>query len=93
MANPKDNLKERLARYRQIKISVIGRKSGRTISIPVWFVLEGEKLYRTRTCSRIRRFGLMCGAWGRNSELSRSLAPQRSNPWSRNSARSTGRRT
>ena len=22
-----------------------GRKSGRTISIPVWFVLEGEKLY------------------------------------------------
>jgi hypothetical protein len=24
---------------------VIGRKSGRTISIPVWFVLEGEKLY------------------------------------------------
>jgi deazaflavin-dependent oxidoreductase (nitroreductase family) len=34
-----------LARYRQIKISVIGRKSGQTISIPVWFVLEGEKLY------------------------------------------------
>jgi hypothetical protein len=24
---------------------VIGRKSGHTISIPVWFVLEGEKLY------------------------------------------------
>jgi deazaflavin-dependent oxidoreductase (nitroreductase family) len=24
---------------------VIGRKSGRTISVPVWFVLEGEKLY------------------------------------------------
>jgi deazaflavin-dependent oxidoreductase (nitroreductase family) len=24
---------------------VIGRKSGRTISIPVWFVVEGEKLY------------------------------------------------
>jgi deazaflavin-dependent oxidoreductase (nitroreductase family) len=41
----KDSLKDRLARYRQIKISVIGRKSGRTISIPVWFVLEGEKLY------------------------------------------------
>src|SRR5450759_2433203 len=38
-------LKDRLARYRQIKISVIGRKSGRTISIPVWFVLEGQKLY------------------------------------------------
>ena len=24
---------------------MIGRKSGKTISIPVWFVLEGEKLY------------------------------------------------
>ena len=33
------------SRYRQIKISVIGRKSGRTISIPVWFVMEGETLY------------------------------------------------
>jgi hypothetical protein len=29
-----------MRRYRQIKVSVIGRKSGRTISIPVWFVLE-----------------------------------------------------
>jgi len=45
MPKPKDDLKERLARYRQIKLSVIGRKSGKTISIPVWFVLEGEKLY------------------------------------------------
>ena len=39
------SLKERLTRYRQIKISVSGRKSGKTISIPVWFVLEGEKLF------------------------------------------------
>ena len=38
-------LKDRLSRYREIKISVIGRNSGRTISIPVWFVLDGEKLY------------------------------------------------
>src|SRR5690349_4743568 len=38
-------LKDRLSRYRQIKISVTGRNSGRTISIPVWFVLEGDKLY------------------------------------------------
>jgi deazaflavin-dependent oxidoreductase (nitroreductase family) len=45
MAGSKDDLKARLARYRQIKISVIGRKSGKTISIPVWFVFEGEKLY------------------------------------------------
>jgi deazaflavin-dependent oxidoreductase (nitroreductase family) len=38
-------LKERLGRYREIKISVIGRKSGRRISIPVWFVLEGDELH------------------------------------------------
>jgi len=45
MPTPNDDLKERLAHYRPIKISVIGRKSGQTISIPVWFVVEGEKLY------------------------------------------------
>ena len=40
-----NELKARLARYRQIKLSVIGRKTGQAISIPVWFLLEGEKLY------------------------------------------------
>jgi hypothetical protein len=45
MAGSKHDLKDRLSRYRQIKVSVVGRKSGRTISIPVWFVLEGDKLY------------------------------------------------
>jgi len=45
MPTPESELKERLARYRQIKLSVIGRKSGRTISVPVWFVLEDERLY------------------------------------------------
>src|SRR6202035_4469345 len=40
-----DALKDRLSRFREIKISVTGRSSGRTISIPVWFVLEDEKLY------------------------------------------------
>ena len=40
-----DTLNDRLARYRQIKLSVIGRKSGKAISIPVWFVLEKQKLY------------------------------------------------
>ncbi len=44
MPTSKSALKERLERYRQIKISVIGRKSGRRISIPVWFVLEGDTL-------------------------------------------------
>ena len=40
-----DALRDRLFRYREIKITVTGRKSGRAISIPVWFVLEEDKLY------------------------------------------------
>jgi deazaflavin-dependent oxidoreductase (nitroreductase family) len=40
-----NDLVDRLNRYREIKLNVIGRKSGKTISIPVWFVLEGKKLY------------------------------------------------
>ena len=45
MAAQKGDLKDRLSRYREINITVTGRKSGRAISIPVWFVLEGDKLY------------------------------------------------
>ena len=45
MGTAANELKDRLSRYRQIKLSVIGRKSGRTITIPVWFVLEGNQLY------------------------------------------------
>ena len=41
----KDTLRDRLERYREIRLSVIGRKSGRWISRPVWFVVEGDKLY------------------------------------------------
>ena len=40
-----DALKNRLSRSREINITVTGRKSGRPISIPVWFVLEEDKLY------------------------------------------------
>jgi deazaflavin-dependent oxidoreductase (nitroreductase family) len=40
-----NSLQDRLSRYRQINLSVIGRKSGRMISIPVRFVAEGETLY------------------------------------------------
>jgi hypothetical protein len=79
-------LKSRLARYRQIKISVIGRKSGRTISIPVWFVLGGEKLYLlpvqaptrsgTGMCSGTHRSGLMRGERRRNSEPFPPLMPR-----------------
>jgi hypothetical protein len=41
----KDGLKDRLSRYKEITISVIGRKSGRKISIPVWFVLGSDELH------------------------------------------------
>ncbi|HMK28432.1 MAG TPA: nitroreductase/quinone reductase family protein [Terriglobales bacterium] len=40
-----DALKDRLSHYRQITLSVIGRKSGREISNPVWFIWEGKTLY------------------------------------------------
>jgi hypothetical protein len=45
MTDSVKDLQERLARTREIKISVTGRKSGATITLPVWFVLEGDKLY------------------------------------------------
>ena len=45
MAKANDSLVDRLSRYRELKITVTGRKSGRAISNPVWFVLDGDKLY------------------------------------------------
>jgi deazaflavin-dependent oxidoreductase (nitroreductase family) len=45
MPAQKEDLKARLSRSSEITITVTGRKSGRAISIPVWFVLEGDKLY------------------------------------------------
>ena len=40
-----DTLKQKLSHTSEITISVTGRKSGRTISNPVWFVAEGNTLY------------------------------------------------
>ncbi len=40
-----DTLRDNLSRSQEITISVTGRKSGRTISTPVWFVLDGGTLY------------------------------------------------
>ena len=34
-----------LQRTNQIEITVTGRTSGRSLSYPVWFVLEGDTLY------------------------------------------------
>lgn len=45
MSTRSDDFKSRLARYREINLSVTGRKSGRTISNPVWFVFEEETLF------------------------------------------------
>jgi hypothetical protein len=41
----KESLKDHLARTREIDITVTGRKSGRAISLPVWFVVEADTLY------------------------------------------------
>jgi len=44
MPNKNDSLQDRLSRYRELTIRVTGRKSGRQISNPVWFVFENGKL-------------------------------------------------
>ena len=40
-----DEFRNRLARYRQINLTVTGRKSGRAITVPIWFVYEEGALY------------------------------------------------
>ena len=45
MPAPKDALRDRLSRSSEINITVTGRKSGRAISNPIWFVLDENKLY------------------------------------------------
>ena len=40
-----DSFKDGLARSNEITITVTGRKSGRAISIPIWFAFDDEKLY------------------------------------------------
>jgi deazaflavin-dependent oxidoreductase (nitroreductase family) len=45
MPAPNDALRDRLSRSSEINITVTGRKSGRTISIPVWFVFDEDNLY------------------------------------------------
>jgi deazaflavin-dependent oxidoreductase (nitroreductase family) len=44
MPRQSDSLKDHLSRVSEITLSVTGRKSGRTVSNPVWFVFE-DKLY------------------------------------------------
>jgi len=42
---PQDSFIRALTKGRQIKISVVGRNSGRTITLPVWFVHEDDTLF------------------------------------------------
>ncbi len=44
MPTQNEALKERLSQSREIEIEVVGRKSGRSVSIPVWFVAEDDKI-------------------------------------------------
>jgi deazaflavin-dependent oxidoreductase (nitroreductase family) len=39
------SVREHLSKSSEITITVTGRKSGKSISNPVWFVLDGEQLY------------------------------------------------
>jgi deazaflavin-dependent oxidoreductase (nitroreductase family) len=40
-----EKFKKALEASREIELTITGRKSGREISFPVWFVRDGEKLY------------------------------------------------
>ena len=45
MTKQNNALKERLSQSSELTITVTGRKSGRPISIPIWFALVGDTLY------------------------------------------------
>ncbi len=45
MAGQNDAFRTSLSRAQEIEISVTGRKSGRTISIPIWFAADDGTLY------------------------------------------------
>jgi hypothetical protein len=74
MVAGKGTLQNRLARYREIEITVIGRNSGEKIPRPVWFVLEDTKLY-------------LLPVEGSETQWYRNVLK---NPWIRIDARGTG---
>jgi deazaflavin-dependent oxidoreductase (nitroreductase family) len=45
MAPREESLSDRLSRASEITIQVTGRKSGKLISLPIWFVWDGKTLY------------------------------------------------
>lgn len=68
-----DSLKDRLARFRQIKISVIGRKSGRAISNPVWFVFDDLRRTPLLTAIALAVLGFALTLASHAQELARRL--------------------
>jgi hypothetical protein len=44
-ALPTNALKDRLSKSSEINITVTGRKSGRPVSIPIWFVFDDDQLH------------------------------------------------
>jgi deazaflavin-dependent oxidoreductase (nitroreductase family) len=98
-----DTLKGRLSRSSEITIIVTGRKSGHTISNPVWFVLDEDKLYLLPVQGSATQWyknvlknpSIHIKAGGAEAEFKAIpiTDPNRYRPWSRNSARSTGRAT
>ncbi len=45
MPKESDRFKDHLSRSQEITITVTGRKTGRLVSLPIWFVWEDDKLY------------------------------------------------
>lgn len=45
MPTQNNSLTDRLSRSSELTITVTGRKSGRTISLPIWFVWNDGRLY------------------------------------------------
>ena len=98
-----DSLKHRLARASEITITVVGRKSGRETSRPVWFVLEGDDLYLLpvegsdtqwyQNVMKNPKIEAEAGARKASSKRSRSRSPQKSRRWRTNSGKSMGRET
>ncbi|MEM0444457.1 MAG: nitroreductase/quinone reductase family protein [Nitrososphaerota archaeon] len=40
-----DEFLKALARTSELEITVVGRRSGRRVTLPVWFVSEGRRIY------------------------------------------------
>ena len=53
-----DALTKALKKRRQISIAVIGRRTGRSIKIPVWFVFEEKTLWLLPVCGSRTQGGI-----------------------------------